>query len=260
MIGIIGGTGLDNPKILSDCEEKDIKTPFGKPAAPITIGCIGKRNVAIVSRHGKSHEFSPSNVPYRANIWALKELGCHTILASTACGSLKEEFKPGSIVFPSQFIDWTKKRENSFFEKGKVVHVPMAKPFCADVKKILVETAQELGLKFHESGTVVTIEGPRFSTKAESNMFRSMGADIINMTTVPEIVLARELGICYQSIAMVTDYDCWKDAEEAVTIEAVMKIMKENSENVKNLFLKAVPGISGEKTCSCAREAENAGI
>jgi len=238
-IGIIGGSGLEDPKILVKAKEKEVKTPYGKPSDKLITGKISGKEVVILSRHGKKHTLSPSQVPYRANIWALKSLGCTHILATTACGSLKEEMKPGDFVFIDQFIDFTKQRKLTFFE-DKVVHTPMADPFDLSLRQSLIKTAQKLNLSYHPKGTIVTIEGPRFSSRAESFMFQRLGADVVNMSTVPEVTLANELGIPYQSIAMVTDYDCWKKGEESVTNDLVMKRMAENSEKVKRLLIKTI--------------------
>ncbi|MDO8646841.1 MAG: S-methyl-5'-thioadenosine phosphorylase [Candidatus Diapherotrites archaeon] len=260
MIGIIGGTGLEDPKILKDFEERKVKTAFGEPSSPITVGKLNGIQVAIISRHGKTHSINPSNVPYKANILALKELDCHTVLASTACGSLREEIKPGNLVFPDQFIDWTH-RPGTFYDLDKVCHIPMAEPFCPEIRKALIETARQLKIPHHEKGTVITIEGPRFSTKAESKMYRLLGADIVNMSTVPEVVLAREAGMCYQAIAMATDYDCWRESEEAVNIKMVIKRMKENAENVKKIFLGSIAKIDKvEKSCNCETAVKSAVI
>jgi len=248
-IGIIGGSGLDDPKILQDFEEIEIDTPFGKPSSKLTKGTLEGREVVIIARHGKDHSIMPTKVPFRANIWALKEAGCSHILATTACGSLREEIKPGDLVFVDQFIDNTKHRILTFFE-DKVIHTPMADPFCPNLRKLLSKSAKDLGLRYHNKGTMVTIEGPRFSTRAESFMFRGWGADVINMSTVPEVILAREVGICYQAIAMSTDYDCWKEGEEPVTWEMVMARMKQNADNVKKLLVKTIPKIDFVN-CSC---------
>lgn len=239
-IAIIGGSGLDDPKLLKDAKEKEIETPYGETSSKLTFGEIEGKEVVILARHSKDHSIYPTGINFRANIWALKEAGCKTILATTAVGSLKEEIKPGDLVFPDQFIDFTKLRHLTFFH-DKVVHTPMADPFDQDLRKLLIGCAKKLGFSFHEKGTVVTIEGPRFSTRAESHMFRQWGADIINMSSVPEVVLANELGIKYQAIAMSTDYDCWKENEEPVTFEMVMKVMKENAEKVKKLLLEVIP-------------------
>lgn len=248
-IGIIGGTGLDDPKIMQNAQELEVETPFGKPSSKLTIGQIEGKEVVILARHGKDHSIMPTKVNYRANIWAIKEAGCSHILATTACGSLKEEIKPGDLVFLDQFIDNTKHRPLTFYE-DKVIHTPMADPFCAKLRALLVKSAKELGIAHHEKGIIVTIEGPRFSTRAESFMFRSWGADAVNMSTVPEVILAREIGICYQSIAMSTDYDCWKEGEEDVTWEMIVARMKENADNVKKLLLSVIPKVDFYE-CEC---------
>ncbi len=249
-IGIIGGSGVDDPDILKDKKRQKIHTPYGPTSDLVTTGRIQGVDVVIIPRHGDSHRIYPSNVNFRANIWAMKQLGVTHILASTACGSLKEDIKPGDFVFVDQFIDRTTRRHQTFYEGHEVCHIPMAEPFCADLRKILADTAKELNIPYHKSGTVITIEGPRFSTKAESKLFRQWGADVINMSTVPEVVLAREAGICYAAIAMSTDYDCWHESEESVTIDMIMTTMKNNAENVKKIFLKAVPKIKNDH-CSC---------
>lgn len=236
-IGIIGGSGLDDPKLLQNPSELEMDTPYGKPSDRLVCGTLGTTEVAILARHSKTHSISPTKIPFRANIWALKEAGCTEIFATTACGSLREEMAPGDLVFIDQFIDWTRLRTLTFYE-DEVVHTAMPEPFDAAMRQKLVAAAASLGYKHHSRGTMITIEGPRFSTKAESHMFRILGADLINMSTVPEVSLANELGIPYQSIAMVTDYDCWKDNEEAVTYDMVMSTMKENADKVKQLLIK----------------------
>jgi len=248
-IGIIGGSGLDDPDILKEKKEIEVDTPYGKPSSVLSIGKIGGVDVVLLARHGKKHSIYPTGVNFRANIHALKQQGVTHIIATTACGSLREEIKPNDFVFVDQFIDFTKHRILTFHDK-EVIHTPMAEPFCECLRKILAETAKELKLKYHDKGTVITIEGPRFSTKAESKMFRLWGADVINMSTVPEVILAREAKICYQAIAMSTDYDCWKEGEEPVTWNMIVERMKLNSENVKKLIIAAIPKIS-EKSCTC---------
>jgi len=248
-IAIIGGSGLDNPEILKNAEELEIETPFGKTSSPLIKGKLNDREIIILSRHGRTHNIMPSKVPYRANLWALKEIGCTHILATTACGSLRDEIKPKDLVFIDQFIDFTKHRNLTIYE-DEVVHTPMADPICPNLRKILSETADEMDIPYHNQGTMITIEGPRFSTRAESKMFRTLGADVINMSTVPEVILARELEICYASIAMATDYDSWKEGEEGVTYEMVMKVMEHNTENVKKLLLAVIPKINF-KNCIC---------
>tara|TARA_Y100000031_G_scaffold150796_1_gene190804 strand:- start:1273 stop:2037 length:765 start_codon:yes stop_codon:yes gene_type:complete len=249
-IGIIGGSGMDDPNLLDSYEKVDIITPYGHPSSSITQGTINSIPVAILARHGRKHQITPSNVNNRANIWALKNIGCTHILATTAVGSLKEEIAPGNLVLIDQFIDHTKHRESTFHDKHKVIHTSLAEPFCKKLRNTLYQTSQELNLKTHSKGTVITIEGPRFSTKAESHMFRSWGADIINMSSVPEVILAREAGLCYASIAMSTDYDCWKNTLEPVTFEEVLKVMKENADKVKQLLIKTIPKVS-HLECEC---------
>jgi len=243
-VGIIGGSGLDDPRILDNYEEKDVTTIYGEPSSKMTCGKIYGVDVCILARHGKTHEIYPSEVNYRANIYALKQEGCTHILATSAVGSLKEEIKPGDLVFPDQFIDFTKFRKNTFFDKyGEVRHQSMSEPFSKELRALLVKECENLGFKFHKKSTIVVIEGPRFSTKAESFMFKNF-ADIIGMTTFPEVALASELEIPYASIAMSTDYDCWKENEEPVTFDIVMKRMKENSEKVKKLLANVISKIS----------------
>jgi len=250
-IGIIGGSGLDDPEILAEANELAVTTPYGSPSSTLTCGTIAGTPVAILARHGKDHSIYPSGVNFRANIWALKEQGCTHILAATAVGSLRREIEPGHLVIPDQFIDFTKKRATTFFDQGPVVHTPMAEPFCPYLRKLLAENAAKLGLKAHAAKTVITIEGPRFSTKAESHMFRSWNADVINMSTVPEVNLAREQKIHYASVAMSTDYDCWHEDEESVTWEMILATMRKNAHNVIKLFATTIPQIAGcDDICS----------
>jgi len=241
-IGIIGGSGLDDPGILKEHAEKKISTRYGEPSSALTCGKIEGVEVCILARHGKKHSIPPSRVNYRANIAALKEAGCTHILAATAVGSLREEIQPGNLVFPSQFIDFTKQRIGTFFEDA-VEHTAMSEPFDGALRALLCRSADALGYRYNRDVTVITIEGPRFSTKAESKVFRMWGADIINMSTCPEVALANEMKIPYQTIAMSTDYDCWKKCEEPVTFELVLARMKENAEKVKRLFIHVVPKI-----------------
>lgn len=248
-IGIIGGSGLDDPKLLDNYKEIKVATHFGQPSSKLTIGKLGEREVIIIARHGQNHSVMPTKVPFRANIWALKEAGCTHILATTACGSLQEAIKPGDLVFIDQFIDNTKHRILTFHE-DKVIHTSMAEPFCSRLRQLLTQSAKELKLDYHSKGTMITIEGPRFSTKAESHMFRKWGADTVNMSTVPEVILAREAGICYQAIAMSTDYDCWKEGEEPVTWEIITKRMEENADKVKKLLIKTISKIDFYN-CAC---------
>jgi 5'-methylthioadenosine phosphorylase len=249
-VGIIGGSGMDDPNLLKDIKEVDMDTDFGKPSSTLTTGKIEGVEVAILARHGRDHSIYPTGVNFRANISALKQHGCTHILATTAVGSLREEMAPGHLVLPDQFIDFTRQRKLTFHDSGEVVHTSMAEPFCNELRTLIATQAKALDLKCHNTGTVVTIEGPRFSTIAESNMFRALGADIINMSTVPEAPLAREAGLCYASIAMSTDYDCWKEGEEPVTWEMIKKTMSQNSDNVIKLLVATIPKISSSTCCS----------
>jgi 5'-methylthioadenosine phosphorylase len=245
-IGIIGGSGLDNPDIIKDAKDVAVKTPFGSPSSLLKTGKIAGIDVVLLARHGREHTIPPTQVNFRANIRALKDAGCTHILATSAVGSLREEIGRGDFVILDQFIDFTKQRKMSFsesFEPHKPIHTPMADPFNKELRKILNDTCKELKLKHHPKGTVVTIEGPRFSTRAESHMFRQWGADVINMSIATEASLANEAGIPYAAVAMSTDYDCWKEDEEPVTWEAVLKIFGENVEKVTKLLTATIPRI-----------------
>ena len=245
-IGIIGGSGLDDPHILENPADVAGATPYGPPSAPLKCGRIGGRDVVLLARHGREHTLPPAQVNYRANIHALKEAGCTHIVATTAVGSLREEIGRGDLVILDQFIDFTKQRKSTFteaFEPHQPNHTPMAEPFDARLRKLLIVGCGELGIKFHPVGTVVTIEGPRFSTRAESRMFRIWGADVINMSVATEAALANEAGIPYAAVAMSTDYDCWKEDEEPVSWQAILSVFKSNAENVTSLLLRTIPRI-----------------
>ena len=242
-IAIIGGTGLENPDILKNASRVKVTTPYGNPSSELTFGDINGKEVVILSRHGKDHSITPTGVNNCANIHTLKDQGCTHILATTACGSLREEIGRGHFVIPDQFIDYTRHRKVSFyenFENGELKHTAMADPFDSILRKKIIESAGELGLVCHPKGTVITIEGPRFSTRAESNMYRIWGADIVNMSTAPETVLANEAGIPYAAIAISTDYDCWKTDEAPVTWEEVLKVFHRNVENVIKILVKVI--------------------
>ena len=247
LIGIIGGTGVY--EAFETLERIEMDTPYGKPSDVITICEVSGRKVAFLPRHGEKHEIPPHKVNYRANIWALKQLGVERIIAPHAVGSLKEEYRPGTLVFPDQFIDLTKKREYTFYDGPKVIHISTAEPFCNELRNILIKAARELNIGHKENATYVCIEGPRFSTKAESFMFRQF-ADIIGMTLVPEAQLARELEMCYASISMVTDYDVWKEQEQ-VSAELVIQRMKENLDKTKRILEYIIPKIPKERNCLC---------
>ena len=257
-IGIIGGTGVYDAQILKNSEKVKVSTPYGNPSDLITLGTFLGKEVAILPRHGQNHTINPTNVNYRANIYALKELGVSRIISVSAVGSLKEEIKPGDFVFTDQFFDMTKFRKNTFYEGQKVAHISIPKPFCPEIRNILINSAEKLKFPYHSKGCCVVIEGPRFSTIAESKIFRSWGCDIINMTLVPEVILARELGMCYANIAMVTDYDVWK--EHPVTNEEVVRTMKANLEKVKLLLKTVIPQIDYEGNCDCKDVLKNAFI
>ncbi len=246
-IGIIGGSGLDNPNILQEAKDLEVNTPYGQPSSPLKIGKINGIEVVLLARHGREHTIPPTQVNFRANIQALKEIGCTHIIATTACGSLREEINRRDLVILDQFIDFTRHRAITFhekFEPGKIIHTPMAEAFSKELRQALILSCQELELKHHKKGTVVTIEGPRFSTKAESHMFRAWGADVINMSIAPEATLANEAGIPYAAVAMSTDYDCWKENEAAVTWEEVLKVFQSNVEKVTKLLVNTIPKIT----------------
>lgn len=245
-IAIIGGSGLENPEILQHAERITLKTPYGDPSSDFISGTIGHTDVVLLSRHGRDHTIPPSQVNNRANLFAIKQLECTHILATTACGSLRENIGRGDLVILDQFIDFTRFRETTFFksfETNQMKHTPMADPFNHYLREKLLSAGRELELKIHPQGCVITIEGPRFSTRAESRMFRSWGGDVINMSTAPECILANELGIPYAAVAMATDYDCWKEDETSVSWEEILTVFGKNVHNVINILLKVIPAI-----------------
>ncbi|NOY36702.1 MAG: S-methyl-5'-thioadenosine phosphorylase [Chlorobi bacterium] len=245
-IGIIGGSGLEDPQLFNRKEEIYLETPYGFPSSTLLAGEIKGVEAILLSRHGRQHEIPPTQVNNRANIFALKEMGCSHLLATTACGSLREDIHRGDLVIADQFIDFTRHRVNTFydhFEHGDLKHFPMADPFDRYLREMLVKTAGQLGLSCHDHGTIITIEGPRFSTRAESKMFRNWGADIINMSIAPEAALANEAGIPYAVVAMSTDYDSWREDEDAVAWKDVLRVFEENVHHVINLLLEAIPVI-----------------
>ena len=255
-IGIIGGTGFHDPNLLKNPKEVRVRTPFGSPSDSITIGDLEGRHVAFLPRHSKKHTIRPTDVNSRANIFALKKLGVERILAPSTAGSLREDFKPGDVVFIDQFIDRTTRREESFYTGPRVCHISVAEPMCPELRQILIKAAADAHVSTHHTGTYVCIEGPRFSTKAESKLFRTWGADVVGMTLVPECVLAREAEICYSCIATVTDYDVWKD--HPVTAAEVGRTVKANIEKVKKIIRTAVPRIPKEKSCECKSALQSA--
>ena len=257
-IGVLGGTGLYKMKEMTDVEEVNLDTPFGKPSDTIIIGKLEGMGIAFLPRHGKGHHIPPTELPVRANIYALKLLGVEYIIATHSVGSFKEELKPGDLVIPDQLIDRTQSRVNSFFGEGIVVHIPFAEPFCPVLSKIVFEAAKEVGAKVHPKGTYVTMEGPAFSTRAESRLHRSWGADIIGMTALPEAKLAREAEICYATIAGVSDYDSWHKEKEPVTVEIILDILRHNIDTIKRIIKLTVPRIPEQRHCECATALKNA--
>jgi len=251
-VGIIGGSGLYNMGGLADRQERRISTPFGDPSDALLTGTLGGVRVAFVARHGRGHRLTPSEVNYRANIFALKSLGVEFVIAVSACGSLREHLHPGEIVVPDQLLDFTKKRETTFFGDGLVAHISSAEPFCLDLSTELTQAVEEAGGTVHRGGRFITIEGPRFSTKAESHTFRAWGMDIIGMTTSPEAFLAREAEICYAVMAHVTDYDVWHESEEPVTVEMIVRTLQENTELAEQALRLLAPRLAAaDRACQC---------
>ena len=250
-IGVIGGSGIYDIEGITETRKQKIRTPFGDPSDTIVIGNLEGIPVAFLPRHGRGHFIMPSELNSRANIYALKSLGVEQIISISACGSLKEELKPRDIVIPDQLFDRTRQRPYTFFGEGIVAHIGFANPYCPELSQILYRVAKDLGLSVHLGGTYVCIEGPQFSTKAESKVFRSLGFSIIGMTNLPEAKLAREAEICYATLGLVTDYDVWKEGEE-VSVERVIGNLLANIENVKKLIKAAIPRLERERKCKCA--------
>ncbi len=257
-LAVIGGSGLYGMPGLTEISEHDIDTPFGKPSAPIVMGTLEGSRVAFLARHGAGHRYSPTEVNYRANIYALKALGATHVLSVTACGSLREDYAPGHIVVPDQLIDFTRNRKRTFFEGGLVAHVGVADPFCPDFSSLLYQACQESGATAHNGGSFITIEGPRFSTRGESNIFRSWGISIIGMTASPEAFLAREAELCYAAMAHVTDYDVWHISEEPVTAEMVFQTVSGNLEIAQNAVRVLAGQFNRPRTCDCADALKSA--
>ncbi|MCE4607002.1 MAG: S-methyl-5'-thioadenosine phosphorylase [Desulfurococcales archaeon] len=259
-VGIIGGSGIYDPGALEDPVEVRLHTPYGEPSDFIAVGKLGGVRVAFLPRHGRGHRIPPHMINYRANLWALKTLGVKWVLSVSAVGSLREDYKPGDLVVPDQFIDMTKNRRYTFFDGPVTVHVSMADPFCGDLSGKVYDTARNLGYSTHYGGTYICIEGPRFSTRAESRVWKEVfKADIIGMTLVPEVNLACELEMCYSTLAMVTDYDVW--AEHPVTAGEVERIMKSNVEKARNIITRLVPRLAGDpdpEECSCCNALKHA--
>jgi len=251
-VGIIGGSGLYAMNGLTVLEERTIKTPFGDPSDPYVIGEIDGTRVAFLSRHGRGHRLMPSELNYRANIFGFKLLGVHTILSASAVGSMKEDYHPTDIVFPHQFIDRTRHRPDTFFGNGVVAHVAFADPICAGVSFLMGEVAREAGARAHMGGVYVCMEGPQFSTRAESHLYRSWNVDVIGMTNLQEAKLAREAEICYATMALVTDYDCWHEGHDDVNIEQILEYLRANAAMATTILRNSIPRVTARKRdCAC---------
>lgn len=250
-IGVIGGTGLYQADELENAREISLDTPFGPPSGPYILGRLRGREVAFLSRHGKGHRISPTEINFRANLFGFKLLGVRRILSASAVGSLREQIHPMDVVLPDQFFDRTRLRPQTFFGDGIVAHVSMADPTCGEIREVLGRACREEGARTHEGGTYLCIEGPQFSTRAESEFFRSLGAAVIGMTNLPEARLAREAEICYATMALVTDYDCWHQSEEPVTVEAVLGYLKKNAETARKVIERTVDALPRDRSCAC---------
>ena len=257
-IGIIGGSGLYDMAGMTDRDEVTLETPFGEPSGPYVLATLNGRRVAFLARHGVGHRVSPSELNFRANIFGMKLLGVNAILSASAVGSLKEELKPLDIVFPDQFIDRTKARISTFFGRGLVAHIGFAHPICPAVMAVAAAAGEKVGATVHRGGTYVCMEGPQFSTLAESRLYRTWGADIIGMTNLQEAKLAREAEICYSTIALVTDYDCWHPDHDAVTVDMVIATLLQNAKTAQELIAEAVETLPAERPCSCGRALQSA--
>lgn len=252
MLGVIGGTGLYEMEGLRDVREMEVETPFGEPSAPFVTGSLGGAALVFLPRHGKGHRLLPTEVNHRANIFGMKKLGVERILSVSAVGSLRQEIAPGHVVVPDQFIDRTSKRPSTFFGDGVVAHVQFADPFCAPLRAAVTEAAGAEDIRTHGRGTYVCMEGPQFSTRAESHLYRSWGADVIGMTNLQEAKLAREAEICFATIALATDYDCWNEEAGDVEIEEVIAVLRRNVDVAKRIIRGAVERLAPERACACA--------
>ncbi len=258
-VALIGGSGFQDLAGLVQARSIELDTPFGRPSAPILEGRLGGARLLFLLRHGRGHVFSPSDVPYRANIWALRALGAERVIAASAVGSLKEEYQPGEIAVPDQIIDRTKGvRPASFFGPGCVAHVSFAEPYCADLRRALVSAARALRTPVHDGGTYVCMEGPQFSTRAEARLYRSFGAELIGMTALPEAKLAREAEMCYANLALITDYDCWREAAQEVCVEMVLAALERTVAAARAVVAAAAPQLLGERACPCQNALKDA--
>jgi 5'-methylthioadenosine phosphorylase len=258
-IGLIGGSGVYDLAAIEGLSEQTLETPFGRPSDAFFTGTLADVPVAFLSRHGRGHRLSPTEINYRANVCGFKMLGCDALLSASACGSLREELAPRQAVLPDQFIDRTRHRADTFFEDGIVAHASLADPVCPALTDALEEGARQGGLRVRRGGTYLCMEGPQFSTRAESHLYRSWGADIIGMTNLTEARLAREAEMCYASLALVTDYDCWREATEDVSVESILAVLAENSAAARRSLAAAVVRVDPERGCAC-REAMRFGI
>jgi len=252
-LAVIGGSGLYKMPGMEDVQEYDLDTPFGKPSAPVVVGTLHGMRVAFLARHGIGHHITPTQVNYQANIYGLKSLGVERIISVSAVGSLREDFAPGELVVPDQLFDFTKERNRSFFGDGFVAHVSVADPFCPDLSKSLCQAVEGTGAPLHRKGSMITIEGPRFSTRAESNVFRGWGMSLIGMTTAPEAFLAREAEICYAVMAHVTDYDVWHVSEKPVTVEVVIEVLNRNTQIARDAVSNLARSLTAERNCECGQ-------
>jgi 5'-methylthioadenosine phosphorylase len=250
-IGVFGGSGFSS--FFDSVEEREMETPYGPPSAPVAIGELGGKTVAFIPRHGKAHELPPHRIPYRANVWAMRELGVRRILGPCASGSLRADLALGEFVVCDQFVDRTAGRDDTFYDGPETTHVSAADPYCADLRGLLIETARELGIPARDGGTVVVVQGPRFSTRSESRWYRELGGDVINMTAYPECHLARELELCYATIAMVTDFDVGVEGNEPVTAADVLRVFGENNARLRELLFAVIPRIGPQPDDTCAR-------
>jgi len=256
-VGVIGGSGLYEMEGLTNDRAVRVATPFGRPSDEYRIGTLFGRRIAFLPRHGRGHRLMPTDINYRANIYGMKKLGVERIISVSAVGSMREDIRPGDIVIPHQFYDHTKHRRSTFFGNGIVAHVGMADPVCGDLGSVLVEAGEKVGATVHRGGTYICMEGPQFSTQAESLTYRQWNVDVIGMTNATEAKLAREAEICYSTIALATDYDCWHHSEEAVTVEAVLAVMKHNIETSKAMIRQAVKMLPEVRTCGCGEALRN---
>jgi 5'-methylthioadenosine phosphorylase len=259
-VGVIGGSGLYEMEGLQSVREIRVRTPFGSPSDAIVTGVIGGVRVAFLSRHGRGHRLNPGEINYRANIYALKSLGVSRVISVSAVGSMKESIKPGDVVLPDQFIDLTKRRASTFFEGGMVAHVAFGEPVCAGLTETLASSGRRLGATLHRGGTYLCIEGPQFSTKGESKLYRQWGVDVIGMTNMPEAKLAREAELCYATMALATDYDCWHETEEAVTVEAILATLHRNVALAKQILKSVLPSVADTQDCACRQALNHAVI